>query len=66
MRRDMLLHTCSAEELATLQNHELMPALLLAAWAALWANCADFGGTASGSFLAKRKHLLRRTRALAR
>ena len=66
MRLDMALHTCSAEELATLQRHELMPALLLAAWAALWANCADFGGAASSSFLAKRKHLLRRTRALVR
>jgi hypothetical protein len=66
MRLDMLLHTCSAQELEGFAKHPLLDTLVLASWAALWANAQDFGGTSSSSFLAKRKQLLRRTRAAFR
>lgn len=66
MAHDMDLHRCSAEQLQALAGERLCPSLLLAGWASLAANAQAFGGQRSPSFLAKRKHLERRTKALVR
>lgn len=66
MRLDMAFHTWPAERMPELAANPLGRSLLLAAWASLWANCADFGGAHALSFKIKRKHLERRGRAFCR
>lgn len=64
MAHDMLLHTGTAEECATIHGHRLAPALMFAALSEIHANADMFGGIETDSFKAKAKQLERRTAQL--
>ena len=66
---DMLLHTCTAEELAAVIPKtvpEYLTSLLLGSYAELHANAQQFGGRDSTNFKIKLKHLTKRCNQILR
>lgn len=69
IRDDMILHTCSSEELSEKikdSNVEHMCSLVISAWCELNGNAAMFGGFDTVSFKSKFKHLDRRTKQICK
>ena len=64
IEHDMDMHTMKPADLVAYKHLNLVPALMLTAWAELNANCIMFGGTSSTSFKIKAKALTKLSRAI--